>query len=294
MRSIPLILVLIFALMAASCKEKRELVKIKTEHGDMLVWLYDTTSQHKQNFLKLAKEGFYDSLLFHRVINEFMIQGGDPDSKNAEAGKQLGGGGPGYTIPAEFNPNLFHKKGALSAARMGDEQNPEKESSGSQFYIVQGKVYPQDQLQGMEEQMNQQAMYGVLTEIMQAEPEIEQQIRELQEKGDQEALNNYLQELEPRLQAELEKRGNSGFSQEQLEAYSTVGGTPQLDRNYTVFGQVIDGLDVIDKIAAVETGQADRPKEDVRMEMEIVEMTLDELEDKYGFVPPSANVEKKK
>ena len=189
-------------------------VRIETPYGDMVVKLYDETPKHRDNFIKLVKEGFYDNLLFHRVIENFMIQGGDPDSKGAPAGKMLGVGDVGYTVPAEFVPGLYHKKGALSAARQGDAVNPAKASSGCQFYIVQGQVYPQE------------------------------------------------------IFAMFESRGLK-LNDEQKQLYSTVGGTPHLDGDYTVFGEVIEGLDIIDKIAAVQTDRADRPVEDVWMKMRI-------------------------
>ena len=189
-------------------------VRIETPYGDMVVKLYDETPKHRDNFIKLVKEGFYDNLLFHRVIENFMIQGGDPDSKGAPAGKMLGMGDVGYTVPAEFVKGLYHKKGALSAARQGDAVNPAKASSGCQFYIVQGQVYPQEMF------------------------------------------------------AMFESRGLK-LNEEQKQLYGTVGGTPHLDGDYTVFGEVIEGLDVIDKIAAVQTDRADRPVEDVWMKMRI-------------------------
>lgn len=189
-------------------------VRIETPYGDMVVKLYDETPKHRDNFIKLVKEGFYNDLLFHRVIENFMIQGGDPDSKGAPAGKMLGVGDVDYTVPAEFVPGLYHKKGALSAARQGDAVNPAKASSGCQFYIVQGQVYPQE-------------MFPM-----------------------------------------FESRGLK-LNDEQKKLYSTVGGTPHLDGDYTVFGEVIEGLDVIDKIAAVQTDRADRPVADVWMKMRI-------------------------
>ena len=200
---------------------KGERVLIHTEYGDMIVELYDKTPIHKENFLKLAGSGFYDSTLFHRVINGFMIQGGDPDSKGAPAGMRLGNGGPDYTLEAEFDTTLIHKKGALAAARKGDGVNPEQRSSGSQFYIVQGKIFNDEGLDRMEEHIAE---------------------------------------------------SNPGFSytEEQREIYKTIGGTPHLDMAYTVFGQVVEGVNVIDSIAAVRT-RGSRPVEDVIMTMERIE-----------------------
>lgn len=200
---------------------KGPVVKISTPYGDMTVVLYNETPRHRDNFLKLAGEKFYDNLLFHRCINTFMIQGGDPQSRGAAPGVMLGGGGPGYTIPAEFNAALLHKKGALCAARQGDQINPRKESSGSQFYIVQGKTYTDMEL-------NQQ-------------------------------------------EANIAAK-NPGFkyTDAQRTAYKTIGGTPMLDMEYTVFGEVIDGLAVIDQIATQKTLRGDRPEKDVTMKMEIL------------------------
>lgn len=190
------------------------IVEIKTDFGVMKVKLYNATPQHRDNFIKLVQAGFYDSLLFHRVIKGFMIQGGDPLSKNAQPGVMLGNGDVGYTVPAEFVDSIFHKKGTLCAART---ENPEKASSGCQFYIVQGQAYTPEQLNMME---------------------IQRRIK----------LNDA-----------------------QKNIYMTLGGTPFLDHNYTVFGEVIEGLDVIDKIAAVQTAPGDRPVQDVRMYMKVVQ-----------------------
>ena len=192
------------------------LVELETEFGAMIIQLYDATPKHQDNFIKLAEEGFYDSLLFHRVIANFMIQGGDPDSKNAQPGQPLGSGGPGYTIEAEFVDSLIQLKGALAAARTGDAANPQKRSSGSQFYIVHGQQMTEDMLNRIEAQKG---------------------IR---------------------------------YSKEQRDAYLEVGGTPFLDREYTVFGRVVEGLDVLDKIAAVQTDGRDRPVDDVTMKIRVI------------------------
>ena len=198
----------------APVQTKERMVLISTEFGEMKVKLYDATPKHRDNFIKLVQQGFYDSLLFHRVIRSFMIQGGDPQSKNAPPGMMLGGGDIGYTVPAEFVDSLFHRKGALCAART---ENPEKASSGCQFYIVQGKAMTNEQLD------------------------------------------------------QLETQRGVKFSAKQREILTTIGGTPFLDRNYTVYGQVVEGLDVIDKIAAVQTAPGDRPVKDVRMKMKVIQ-----------------------
>ena len=194
---------------------KDAFAEISTDYGKMKVILYKETPQHKNNFIKLANEGFYNDLLFHRIIKGFMIQGGDPQSKGAPAEKRLGTGGPGYKIPAEIGKHHF--KGALAAARQGDAVNPKKESSGSQFYIVQGRPQSKSQLDRM---------------------------------------------------AQMKKYT---YSAEDIAMYEKVGGTAQLDNDYSVFGQVIEGMDVIDKIAAVATAKGDRPLKDVKMQIKIVE-----------------------
>lgn len=180
-------------------------VLMQTSEGDIKIKLYDETPLHRDNFVKLVKENFYDGVIFHRVIRNFMIQGGDPESKNPQPDGRYGSGGPGYTVPAEFNPKFIHKKGALAAARQGDQVNPEKASSGSQFYIVQGQKYPAAQL----------------------------------------------------------KEYNPSYTDEQLQAYETIGGTPQLDGEYTVYGEVVEGLDIVDKIANTQTKPGDRPVKDI-------------------------------
>ena len=191
-------------------------VLIETSYGNMTVELYNETPQHRDNFLKLVNEGFYNDLIFHRVINGFMIQGGDPNSRDAKPGTPLGNGSLGYTIPAEFVKGLIHKKGALAAARQGDMVNPTKASSSCQFYIVQGNVWTKEMLQMMSQRMGKT------------------------------------------------------FDQQQIDVYTTEGGTPHLDYDYTVFGQVVEGLDVIDKIAAVQCGPGDRPLEDIKMKISVL------------------------
>jgi cyclophilin family peptidyl-prolyl cis-trans isomerase len=216
------------------------IVKITTSMGDMYVELSNKTPKHKANFIKLVKEGFYDSLLFHRVINSFMIQGGDPDSKNAKSSSGLGNGGPGYTIPAEFDSTLFHRKGALATARLGDGQNPKMESSGSQFYLAQGRVYTLAQLK-----------------------QIEASKQKYNARSKTAAIPGFK------------------FTQEQIDTYTTTGGIPSLDAGYTVFGQVIKGIDVIDEIAKVKVNRqnGNRPVADVMMSMELLYLSTKEKEE---------------
>jgi len=211
------VLLFLSSFLAVAQENKSErLIKIETSLGDMLVRLYDETPAHRDNMIKLIDEGFYKNHLFHRVINDFMIQGGDPHSVGAEKGQRLGSGGPGYTVPAEFHPSLIHKKGALAAARKGDQVNPEQASNGSQFYLVQGRVLTP-------EEINILAQRGVAT-----------------------------------------------FTEGSTEIYTTLGGTPHLDGSYTVFGEVVEGLEVLDSIAAQPCDAYNRPLEDVIFSISIV------------------------
>lgn len=244
-------------------------VKITTTEGDILVNLYDETPQHRDNFIKLAREGYFNGTLFHRVIKDFMIQGGDPDSKGAPAGKTLGTGGPDYTIPAEFvYPQLFHKRGALSAARLGDEVNPNRESSGSQFYIVWGKVYKASELKQMEKQMEMQQEQTIFNQLAK---ENRDKIMDLRRNRDRAGLQELQDELIAETKAISLEKGKPTFTDEQKEAYTTVGGTPFLDNQYTVFGEVVEGLDVVEKIQNTQTGRNDRPTTDISMTVEVVE-----------------------
>lgn len=242
-------------------------VKIQTTLGDIIVRLYDETPLHRDNFAKLVKEGFYDGTLFHRVIRDFMIQGGDPESKGAPAGKQLGTGGPGYTIEAEIKEGIFHRRGALAAARQGDEINPERKSSGSQFYIVWGQVYKEGQMRQLAKQMEMQQMQDTFNKLAsQHRDEIMRMRRERDRAG--------LQELQDHLAAEAEalvKTQGSGLTDKQKEIYTTIGGTPHLDGQYTVFGEVESGLDIVDMIQQTATSRGDRPVDDIEMVMKIVE-----------------------
>lgn len=238
------------------------LVDIHTTEGDIRVRLFADTPRHRDNFLKLVKEGYYNNVLFHRVINEFMVQTGDPDSKGAPAGKHLGGGDPGYNIPAEIvYPRHFHHRGALAAARQGDQVNPQRESSGSQFYIVTGKVYNEQQLDGMEQQMQMAQKQEIFNSLAK---ERRDSIMELRRNRDQVGL----QKLQDELVAMTEKKAAEDpvkLTPEQHKAYTTVGGTPHLDGQYTVFGEVVSGMDVVERIEKAQTDRNDRPVSDIRI-----------------------------
>ena len=234
--------------------------KVETNLGDFTILLYGDTPAHRDNFVKLAKEGYYNGTLFHRVINQFMVQTGDPDSKNAQPGQHLGAGGPGYTLPAEINfPKHFHKRGALAAARQGDQVNPERRSSGSQFYVVTGNKFIPAQLDGIENQMKNQQLRAEFDRL--SAPYMDQ-VRQMQMNGDREGLMALQNKLIAEAEAAVAGKP-SPLTDEMRESYTTVGGAPHLDGQYTVFGEVIDGMDVIDKIEKVETDSSDRPKEDV-------------------------------
>ena len=286
-----LILTILTILLISACGEKDYLVVIHTEYGDMKAILYDETPKHKENFLKLVRDGYYDSLLFHRVIRGFMIQGGDPDSKGSEPGQRLGNGGPGYTIPAEFNPKFLHIKGALSAARQPDQFNPKKESSGSQFYIVQGQMFNAEQLEANAENSKFGKLITLLNTMFQQgkNQELMQEMIAIQESGDMEALKQKTFESLPVIEQEFGKQTFSEMTPAQIEAYSTVGGAPHLDGDYTVFGRVVEGLDVIDKIASQPTGAADRPASNIIMTMTLEELSKKEISEKYGYTYPEGN-----
>ena len=261
-----LLILIVFSAKAQSPTGR--IVLISTNYGDMKVKLYDETPKSRDNFVKLVEKGFYDSLLFHRVIKEFMIQGGDPDSKNAAPGMMLGGGDVGYTVPAEFNDSLFHKKGALCAARM---ENPEKAGSGCQFYIVHGKKYTDAELDNMELNINQNIRLPYTFQSILSDPKnaaLREQYLRYQQNSQRDSINALVATtIQPMINKKMKM---FKYSPSQRATYKTLGGTPVLDQNYTVFGEVIEGMDVIDKIATTPTGQADRPVTDVVMKMKVV------------------------
>ena len=266
------ILLIILACSAVACKsgqkkdgnmEKETVLKIETSMGDIKVKLYNETPKHRDNFIKLAKDGTYNGTLLHRVIKDFMVQAGDPESKNAPKGKMLGSGDVGYTVPAEFvYPKYFHKKGALSAARQGDEVNPKKESSGCQFYIVTGKVFNDSTLLNMEQQKNQNKVTEAFNALAQKHMK---EIYKMRKANDQDGLYALQDTLFIQAEAEAAKQPDFHFTPEQIKAYTTVGGTPHLDGEYTVFGEVVEGMDIVDKIQQVKTDRSDRPEEDVKI-----------------------------
>jgi len=269
---IPLSL-LILLTVSFSCKtsvklgKKDRIVQIDTEYGAVKIKLYDETPVHRDNFIKLAHNGYFDGTLFHRVIDGFMIQGGDPDSKGAKSGVMLGEGGPGYDLPAEFHANLFHKKGVIAAAREGDKVNPKKESSGSQFYIAQGKVYEPEELEILVVGINKKRTNAIFENQRSL---YKDELSQLQKDGKYEEFNMKMEEMKSKVDS-LMKTQTLVLTDAMKEEYSTIGGIPHLDQLYTVFGEVIEGLDIIDKIAAEETDGNDRPIKDMKMKISIVQ-----------------------
>ncbi len=263
----------LFLAMVISCSNspqpmREKIVVLSTEMGDIKLKLYNETPLHRDNFLKLAGEGFYDGLLFHRVINYFMIQGGDPDSKTAAPGSRLGSGGPGYTIPAEIVEKYYHKKGALAAARQGDQVNPERQSSGSQFYIVQGKIWRPGELDTMEMQRNMSQQQAIFNRHFMAAQE---ELNRFRQQNDEAGFNIRVAELREEADSIFKATPRFAFTQNQRNAYTNMGGYPSLDGAYTVFGEVIEGLEVIEKIAAVETDSANRPLTDIKMKIKVLD-----------------------
>ena len=237
-------------------------VELETSLGNIVVELYNETPQHRDNFIKLVKEGYYDGVLFHRVIKDFMIQTGDGNSKNAGVDTPLGDGDPGYTIEAEFvYPKYFHKRGALAAARTGDQVNPERRSSGSQFYIVTGKIYSSDDLKMMTQRLAEVQKQDIFRRLV---TENQTKIQDLQRNQDNAGLQALQNELIQQTEAEAAMHPFK-LTDEQIDAYTSVGGTPHLDGQYTVFGEVIKGMDVVDKIQNTTTGRMDRPTVDIKI-----------------------------
>lgn len=246
-----------------SPKNKDVMIKLETTTGNIVVKLYDETPLHRDNFLKLIKEKVYEGTLFHRVINNFMIQAGDPDSREASSKQMLGSGDVGYTIPAEIVfPKYYHHSGVLAAARQGDQVNPERASSGCQFYIVTGTVYSKEMLASMEEQRNIKQVRS-LYDLQIAK--YQDLFRKMRLANDFDGIADLEQKIMEIAEAKADTMAEFKFTPEQIKDYTTIGGTPHLDGEYTVFGEVVEGMDIINQIQNVETDRNDRPKEDIRI-----------------------------
>lgn len=256
---------------AANCfsQSSERMVLIETSHGNITVKLYNETPKHRDNFLKLVEKHFYDSLLFHRVIEKFMIQGGDPDSKHAPAGKELGEGDVGYAIPAEFNSKLYHKRGVVAAARNGDAENPTQASSGCQFYIVQGKIFNDSMLNVAAKRITRFKAYNKVVNDKKNK-KLVKKFNKYTKAKDEEGIKKTKEELDKLTDAEVLKMPLHVFTEEQKRAYKSIGGTPHLDGTYTIFGEVVDGMEVVDKIAASHKDKNDRPLVDLRMKISII------------------------
>ena len=250
-----------------SVTNSERLVQIETEYGNIKIRLYDETPLHRDNFVNLISKGFYTDLLFHRVIQGFMIQGGDPHSKNAEPGKLLGEGELGYTLPAEINPKFFHHKGVLAAAREGDQVNPEKRSSASQFYIMQGKIFRPGELDTLQTKLEETRKMNLMQAKIKA---IEPELNGLSAQGKQDEIMKRINILKEAVNAEAAQLPPIRFSAEQRKAYTTLGGYPSLDNNYTIFGEVTEGLEVVDKIAQQATDQHNRPLKDIKFTIRLL------------------------
>jgi peptidyl-prolyl cis-trans isomerase B (cyclophilin B) len=276
-------LFIIFSIMTLSaCGDKEHLVTIHTEFGDIKLVLFDDTPQHKENFLRLAHGGRYDSTNFHRVIEQFMIQGGDINAKPGNKDSV------NYTIPAEIREGYFHQKGAVAAARMGDNVNPERESSGSQFYIIHGKTFSPKEIEQLEENRNLNNLFKKFSVMIgwTKYAELRKEYNRLRMANDMEAAKQKIIEYKPVIEKELGAVEEYHYSEKQKEIYAEKGGAPHLDGEYTVFGQVVDGYEVIDMIAAQPTDGRDKPTQPIYMTVSIEEVAKKEIEKLYGYQFP--------
>lgn len=266
---------IILVVVSFSCKtEKEYLVKFETSYGDMYAVLFDETPKHKENFVSLAQAGRFDSTDFHRVIKDFMIQGGDVFGKEGLPQEDW------YTVPAEIKPGLIHEKGMIAAARMGNNVNPERRSSGSQFYIVQGKVYDRNELV-----VDMRLLSETFFKYMQlgSNKELMEKYQQLYQAQEFDAINEMMLAAKSDLESFYNINLEKNMTKQQIDAYTTVGGTPHLDNEYTVFGKVIQGLDVMEKIAAVETGPRDKPVDPVYMKVSVSQLPKSKITKEFGY-----------
>lgn len=261
-------LAILFGINLSIAQDKEKLVLISTNKGEIKIKLYNETPKHRDNFLKLVDDKFYEGVTFHRVINQFMIQGGDPLSKKTDSTGRIGNGGPGYTLDAEIVPGLYHKKGALAAARLGDDVNPTKKSSGSQFYIVHGKTFSTTDLDKLTEQKNNQMKQKGFTDFLQnpENKEYSDRFNKIQSERDQAAFKVFIEEVTPLIDVIFESLPKYEYTATQKAIYGTKGGAPHLDGDYTVFGEVVEGIEIVDTISAVPVDGKSKPLEDVIIE----------------------------
>lgn len=263
-------LFIFLSLFLFSCSSKREnqLVLISTEYGNIKIRLYDDTPLHRDNFAKLAKKGFFDDLLFHQVNKNYIIQGGNPASKDAAQNRLISSEeGIGYTLASEIvYPKHFNKRGAIGAVREDDDVNPNKESSGSEFYIVLGNIYTNEQLDEIEKTDKEKRLNAIIESLFIKNQDSIQKIM----KNNPNQLEVFQNKLIEQASIIYKKTTELKFTAEQRKAYTTIGGVPQLDNNYTVFGEVIEGFDVLDKIAQVKVGFANRPMQDIKMKVKLI------------------------
>jgi cyclophilin family peptidyl-prolyl cis-trans isomerase len=272
MKTLVKLLFVVLILTSCNRNNKEDIVRITTPFGDIDVKLYDKTPLHHDNFLKLAEKGYYDSLLFHRVIENFMIQGGDPDSRHARPGQLLGDGDTNYTIPFEYVQEYIHVRGVLAAARESDDVNPQKASSGSQFYIVQGKKFTDEELDAVELKVERRTKQYILLNFLkkQADSSMYNQFKSLVDKRDTASVRKIIEKYHDAVEAEYLRTKPFKLTDKQRYIYKTIGGTPHLDGAYTVFGEVVNGMEVVDRIASMKTDSNDRPLTDIKMSMKIL------------------------
>jgi cyclophilin family peptidyl-prolyl cis-trans isomerase len=264
------LLLLISLLSLMSCgKKENQVILISTEYGNIKIKLYDDTPLHRDNFVKLTEKGFYDGLLFHQILKDVMIEGGDPSSRNVSQNRQIGvGQGIGYTIPAEINfPKNFNKFGAIGALREDDNVNPKKESSGSSFYLVTGRVYTNQELDEIEKDEKDRRINRILNVLVIKKKD---SIQILQKINDLKQLVAFQRKLIDQANKEYKEKSEFIFTKEQRKIYTTVGGCPQMDNQYTVFGEVIEGFDVLKKISAAKIGFYYRPTQDIKMKIKLI------------------------
>lgn len=279
------VLAVLITVGAVNAQRKEEVAVVSTKFGDITILLLDKTPEHKKNFTKLAKDGFYDGTTFHRVIKDFMVQGGDVNSKDDNPAND-GQGDPGYTLPAEIDPTLFHVRGAVAGARLGDQQNPERRSSGSQFYIVQGKKFTENELVNAEKQIQNDQLQKYAKKYFQR-PEnawVNKIDWQKLQKENQDSMQKLNQKLFKEIQESFAKEEKPFKYPENIKKqYMEIGGTPHLDMQYSVFGKVLSGMDVVDKITDQKGDPGSgRPAENITMKVKTKEMTRDEIEKTYG------------